>query len=178
MFLLHYQFFRFGKWPSANETCVDLGASPGGWTWVAASLGAKVLSVDRSELDPKIASMPNVIFIKGNAFDYPVEEVDWLLCDVICHPQRVLDLVTRWIAAKSGPKYIICTIKLKGRTNDNEDEMDENDSGVLAMDSCMSSNSNMEDMHKVVDMLESIPNGKVCHLHHNKHEVTFMWNRK
>ena len=28
---------RLGAWPGPGDTCLDLGASPGGWTWVLAS---------------------------------------------------------------------------------------------------------------------------------------------
>ena len=31
---------RIGRHPGPGETCLDLGASPGGWTWVLARLGA------------------------------------------------------------------------------------------------------------------------------------------
>ena len=30
---LYEAFVRLRRWPRAGETCLDLGASPGGWTW-------------------------------------------------------------------------------------------------------------------------------------------------
>ena len=51
---------RLGRWPGPGERCLDLGASPGGWTWVLARLGATVVAVDKAPLDPKVAAMPGV----------------------------------------------------------------------------------------------------------------------
>ncbi len=31
---LYESFVRLRRWPTAGETCLDLGASPGGWTWL------------------------------------------------------------------------------------------------------------------------------------------------
>src|SRR5262249_42297166 len=47
-------------WPKPGERCVDLGASPGGWTWVLAGLGARVTSVDKAPLATRLAAHPHV----------------------------------------------------------------------------------------------------------------------
>ena len=39
---------RLRRWPQPGERCLDLGASPGGWTWVLATLGASVVAVDKA----------------------------------------------------------------------------------------------------------------------------------
>ena len=38
-------FTLLGRHPGAGERCLDMGASPGGWTWVLQSLGAQVLGI-------------------------------------------------------------------------------------------------------------------------------------
>ena len=47
-----------GRRPGPGELCLDLGASPGGWTWVLAKLGARVIAVDKAPLDPRSRRCP------------------------------------------------------------------------------------------------------------------------
>mmetsp|Transcript_22040 Transcript_22040/g.32563 ORF Transcript_22040/g.32563 Transcript_22040/m.32563 type:complete len:246 (+) Transcript_22040:43-780(+) len=49
-----------------NQTVIDLGASPGGWTSFAASKGAHVVAIDLLEMDKKISKLQNVNFIRGD----------------------------------------------------------------------------------------------------------------
>ena len=137
---------RLGVHPAPNELCVDLGASPGGWTWVLAKLGARTLSIDRAPLAPAIAAMPGVDSRQGSAFGMdPMEigPVDWLFSDVICYPQRLLTLVERWLAAGMA-RNMLCTIKFQGATD-----------------------------HEMLRRFAAIPDSTIMHLHHNKHEVTW-----
>ncbi len=53
-----------------GTTVIDIGASPGGWTQVAAQKvgpGGKVIAVDIVDMEP--LDMENVIFIKGDIMD-------------------------------------------------------------------------------------------------------------
>jgi 23S rRNA (cytidine2498-2'-O)-methyltransferase len=136
---------RLGRWPAADETCIDLGASPGGWTWVLAELGARVTAVDKAPLDPAVAAMAGVTQRLDSAFALAPEPVDWLFSDVIAYPDRLLALVRRWIEAGAA-RHIVCTIKFQGATD-----------------------------HDAADAFAAIPNGRVLHLSHNKHELTFLW---
>src|SRR5690606_36531751 len=77
---------------------VDLGASPGGWTWHAVRRGAHVTAVDRSPLRDDLMRHAKVTFVRGDAFaSEPQAPVDWLLCDVIAFPDRTLALLRRWL---------------------------------------------------------------------------------
>ncbi len=139
---------RLGAWPQPGETCLDLGASPGGWTWAIASLGAAVIAIDRAPLDPRVAAMPGVRFRPDSAFGLdPAHEapVDWLFSDVIAYPARLLALVRRWIAAGTA-RRIVCTIKFQDPTD-----------------------------HDAADAFAAIPGARLLHLSHNKHELTFLW---
>jgi 23S rRNA (cytidine2498-2'-O)-methyltransferase len=136
---------RYGRWPAPGETCLDLGASPGGWTWVCAKLGASVTAVDKAPLAPAVASMPGVTERLDSAFGMAPEPVDWLFSDVIAYPDRLLALVRRWIEAGTA-KHIVCTIKFQGATD-----------------------------HEAAEAFAAIPGGRVVHLFHNKHELTFLW---
>jgi len=136
---------RFGRWPAAGERCLDLGASPGGWTWVLARLGAHVTAVDRAPLAGTVAAMPGVTERRESAFGVAPEPVDWLFSDVIAYPDRLLALVRRWIEAGAA-RFVVCTIKFQGSTD-----------------------------HDAAEAFAAIPGGAVIHLFHNKHELTFLW---
>jgi 23S rRNA (cytidine2498-2'-O)-methyltransferase len=135
------------KWPAAGERCVDLGASPGGWTWVLASLGAHVTSVDKADLAPHIAAMPNVVHLKESAFGLDPKSLaaDWLVADIICYPARMLQLLERWLAVHPRASYVV-TIKFKGEVD-------------------------MAPLRALVDT----HGGTLRHLFHGKHELT--WTR-
>lgn len=105
---------RLGCWPGPGDRSLDLGASPGGWTWVLAQLGADVVAVDKAPLDPQIAALPNVATRQESAFGLEPEPVDWLCSDVIAYPDRLLALVLRWLPVA---RHIVCTIKLQGEIN-------------------------------------------------------------
>jgi len=137
---------RLGRYPGPGETCLDLGAAPGGWTWVLAKLGAQVVAVDKAPLDAAVAAMPGVTMRAESAFglDPRAEpKVDWLFSDVICYPSRLLGLVQRWIAADAARNFV-CTLKFQGETD-----------------------------HATAEAFAAIPGAVVFHGAHNKHELTF-----
>jgi 23S rRNA (cytidine2498-2'-O)-methyltransferase len=139
----------FGVYPTAGETAMDLGASPGGWTYVMQTFGTHVTAVDKAELEPRIARLPNVSFLKQSAFALDpaasTEKIDWLLCDIACYPERTYQLITQWLAS-GRVKNMIFTIKLQGETD-----------------------------LSVLKPFQDIPDGRVIHLFYNKHEVTFFY---
>jgi len=141
---------RFGRWPAPGETCLDLGAAPGGWSWALAQLGAQVIALDKAPLDPAIAALPNVTWRQESAFGLdPQQEpaVDWLFSDVICYPTRLLTLIERWMAAGRA-RHICCTLKFQGATD-----------------------------HDTAARFAALPGGRLFHGAHNKHELTFIWAR-
>ncbi|HEX2752180.1 MAG TPA: SAM-dependent methyltransferase [Alphaproteobacteria bacterium] len=137
---------RAGTMPGAGDTCLDLGACPGGWTWVLQGLGAKVISVDKAPLAPNIAALPNIEYVQQSAFGLKPEDigkVDWLFSDIICYPERLLRLVKTW--KDSGlVRNMICTIKFQGETD-----------------------------HKTTESFLEIAGSHACHLYNNKHEITW-----
>ena len=58
-------FTRLECIPQPGDLCLELGASPGSWTWVLSQLGAKVIAVDKA---PLAKDFPNVQFLKKDAF--------------------------------------------------------------------------------------------------------------
>jgi 23S rRNA (cytidine2498-2'-O)-methyltransferase len=137
---------RVQKFPKAGDVCLDLGASPGGWTWVLQGLGAHVISVDKAPLDENIEALPNVRHILQSAFALEPAEigaVDWLFSDIICYPERQLRLIEKW-RASGLVKNIICTIKFQGETE-----------------------------YEMLEKFMAIEGSVVFHLYNNKHEVTW-----
>jgi len=141
---------RLGHWPQPGERCLDLGASPGGWTYVLASLGARVIAVDKAPLEPAVAAMPGVEWRGESAFALApadIGAVDWLFSDVIAYPERLLRLVQSWHTSGLA-RHFVCTLKFQGATD-----------------------------HDAATAFAAIPGARVVHLHHNKHELTFMLSR-
>ncbi len=105
---------RLGRQIEHGQTCVDLGASPGSWSYVPIQRGANVIAIDRSELREDLMRNPRLHFQVADAFKYkPPQTVDWLVCDVIAAPQRSIDLLLEWLREKR-MRHFIVTIKFKG----------------------------------------------------------------
>ncbi len=138
-------FARLRRQPRPGERCLDLGAAPGGWTWLLARSGAEVLAVDKAPLAPEVAALPNVTWQEGSAFALDPEAigpVDWWCSDIIAYPDRLLELATRWL--ESGRvANLVCTIKFQGATD-----------------------------HDATARFQALPDARVFHLDQNKHELT------
>jgi 23S rRNA (cytidine2498-2'-O)-methyltransferase len=140
-------FTLTGIRPAPGETCLDLGACPGGWTWVLATLGARVTSVDKAPLDPAVAAMPGVTWRRDSAFALDprtADPVDWLFSDVICYPARLLGLVERWLDAGKARRFV-WTLKFQGATD-----------------------------FATIARFRAIPGSRLLHLAANKHELTWL----
>ncbi|PIS10175.1 MAG: hypothetical protein COT73_10775 [Bdellovibrio sp. CG10_big_fil_rev_8_21_14_0_10_47_8] len=146
-YLKLWEFFSAQKiCPQPSELCLDLGSSPGGWTWVLAGLGCKVISVDKAPLTPALAKNPLIQSLKKDAFQLDpksVGPVDWLFSDIICYPERLLELVHTWIEADLARNFV-CTIKFQGATD-----------------------------FEALDKFRKIPGSRIQHLFCNKHELTW-----
>lgn len=104
---------RFGVKIERGDTVVDLGASPGGWSYVGAERGARVTAVDRSPLRSDL--MERIEFIKGDGFKFlPDRAVDWLLCDMIAFPDRSISLLEEWVRRALCRRFVV-TIKFRGK---------------------------------------------------------------
>ncbi|GHV84740.1 hypothetical protein AGMMS50230_03480 [Spirochaetia bacterium] len=137
-----------GTRPGPGTRCLDAGASPGGWTWALAKLGAEVSAVDRAPLDERISALPGVRFLKHDAFTLKPEDIgplDWLFCDAAVYPKRLFEWIEKWLASGLC-KNFICTIKMQGSPPDFETPR----------------------------RFAAIPGSRVIHLYHNKHELCWM----
>ncbi|MBX3727232.1 MAG: 23S rRNA (cytidine(2498)-2'-O)-methyltransferase RlmM [Xanthomonadales bacterium] len=80
-------------------SAVDLGAAPGGWTWVLARAHLRVTAIDNGPLAPQVLDTGVVDHVRADGFRWrPARPVDWLVCDMVEQPGRVADLIGRWLA--------------------------------------------------------------------------------
>ncbi|HVZ31311.1 MAG TPA: SAM-dependent methyltransferase [Polyangiaceae bacterium] len=136
-----------GETPKAGQRCLEVGASPGGWTWVLATLGAQVLAVDRAPLAPAIARLANVEQERGNAFNATPESVgpvDWLFSDVICYPEKLYQFVRLWLDSGRCERFV-CTLKFQGAEH-----------------------------YAAAEDFARVPGSRLLHLFHNRHELTWI----
>jgi len=83
----------------SGQRAVDLGAAPGGWTWVLANRGLSVVAVDNGPLKGEVAHDPRVRHLRADGLTWrPPRPVDWLVCDIVERPARVAEVVADWIA--------------------------------------------------------------------------------
>jgi len=130
-----------------SDIAIDLGSSPGGWTWALSEQVSKVYSVDKAPLDPKISGSPSIISYEEDAFKLDPQnfkDATWLFSDIICTPERLYQLVTTWMK-ESSIKNFVCTIKFKGPCD-----------------------------FEMLKKFNEIENSKIIHLYQNKNEVTWI----
>jgi 23S rRNA (cytidine2498-2'-O)-methyltransferase len=78
---------------------VDLGASPGGWTWQLVQKSFFVTAVDNGPMDAALMETGQVKHRREDGFSYrPPEPVDWMVCDMVESPSRIATLAARWVA--------------------------------------------------------------------------------
>lgn len=142
-------FTLMGYVPEAPARCLDLGASPGGWSWALAELGLDVIAIDRAPLDPALEKNRKIKSLQRNAFSVkPLElgELDWVFSDVICYPEKLLEFIVAWMREIPEQSFV-CTLKFQGTADP-----------------------------KTIARFKAIPGSTVIHLSQNKHELT--WVRK
>lgn len=94
-------FSVMGYQPRTGERVVDLGAAPGGWSYAAAKRGALVSAIDNGPMKNGAAENSNIEHIRADAFRWqPQYPVQWLFCDMVEEPSRVIALVKKWIESK------------------------------------------------------------------------------
>ena len=147
-YLKLWEFFTvYAPEAIGGGTSIDVGSCPGGWTWVLRTLNFdKIYSVDKAPIEKRIMDLGRIDFRQESAFGLnpdDFDEIDWFCSDIICYPERLLNLVNRFRAAGK-VKNFICTIKYQAETD-------------------------WENTLKFLD----IPGSEIVHLHHNKHEVTW-----
>lgn len=107
---LEEAFGVVGCEPKTGESVVDLGAAPGGWSFCAAKRGASVLALDNGPLKGAALGHPMIEHECSDAFKFvpsPGRKYDWLLCDVVDDPDKVLTLLERWVGQRACRRFVV-----------------------------------------------------------------------
>lgn len=143
--------------PQPNDSVVDLGAAPGGWSFSAAKRGATVFAIDNGPLKKGALQWETIIHKKADAFKFvPSSRTDWLFCDLVEEPHHVMQMISQWFANRKC-RYFVINFKF-GHVNPIKLIAElENSAGLL--------------------MPHTI-NAKVVHLYHDRDEVTLVGTLK
>ena len=75
----------------------DLGAAPGGWTWVLTRHGLRVQSIDNGPLRQHVLDSGLVEHLRADGFNWqPQQPLDWMVCDMVEQPRRVAERMATW----------------------------------------------------------------------------------
>ncbi|MDQ2702934.1 MAG: 23S rRNA (cytidine(2498)-2'-O)-methyltransferase RlmM [Pseudomonadota bacterium] len=77
----------------------DLGAAPGGWTWVLQRQGLNVTAIDNGPLRQHVLDSGQVEHLRADGFAWqPPRPLDWMVCDMVEQPRRVASRMAQWFA--------------------------------------------------------------------------------
>lgn len=111
------------RWLKPGMRAVDLGASPGGWTWQLVNRSLHVTAVDNGPMDAALLASGLVEHLRADGFRYrPQKPVDWLVCDMVEQPRRVAELIAQWFA-EGACRQAIFNLKLPMRKRYDEVEL-------------------------------------------------------
>ncbi len=80
-------------------TAADLGAAPGGWTWVLTRQHLRVTSVDNGPLRQHVLDTGLVEHLRAVGFHWhPAKPLDWMVCDMVEQPAKVAARMAKWFA--------------------------------------------------------------------------------
>lgn len=75
----------------------DLGAAPGGWTWVLTRHKLHVTAIDNGPLRPHVIDTGLVQHLRADGFSWhPAKPLDWMVCDMVEQPSRVAARMAEW----------------------------------------------------------------------------------
>ena len=79
-------------------TAADLGAAPGGWTWILTRHHLRVTSVDNGPLRQNVMDSGLVEHLRADGFQWkPSQSLDWMVCDMVEQPRRVAERMATWL---------------------------------------------------------------------------------
>ena len=96
-----HQFIPREQWEQRlgdDMTGVDLGASPGGWTYQLVRRGMLVTAIDNGPMAESLMDTGLVQHLMADGFTWqPKQSVDWMVCDIVEKPARTTSLIETWL---------------------------------------------------------------------------------
>lgn len=84
---------------SEGMTSADLGASPGGWSWVLAKHHIHVTAIDNGPMHADALATGLIEHIRADGFQWqPTRTLDWMVCDMVETPSKVTRRMAQWFA--------------------------------------------------------------------------------
>ena len=85
------------RWLQQGMRAADLGAAPGGWTWVLTRHGVRVTAIDNGPLRQHVLDTGLVEHLRADGFQWhPPKPLDWMVCDMVESPKRVAARMAQW----------------------------------------------------------------------------------
>lgn len=76
----------------------DLGAAPGGWTFVLTQHHLRVTAIDNGPLHQRVLDTRRVQHLRADGFSWqPPHPLDWMVCDMVEQPRRVAARMATWL---------------------------------------------------------------------------------
>ncbi|GAB6196192.1 23S rRNA (cytidine(2498)-2'-O)-methyltransferase RlmM [Lysobacter xanthus] len=86
------------EWFTEHMYAADLGAAPGGWSWVLMRQGLRVMSIDNGPLAQDLLDSGRVEHLRADGFVWqPKRMLDWMVCDMVEQPRRVASRMATWL---------------------------------------------------------------------------------
>lgn len=99
-----HEFIPGDQWQerlAAGMQAADLGAAPGGWTWQLVNRGMQVYAIDNGPMNAALMASGMVEHLREDGFVWaPPMRLDWLVCDIVDQPSRVIDMMARWLVKR------------------------------------------------------------------------------
>jgi len=85
------------RWLHPGMSAADLGAAPGGWSFILARRHVHVIAIDNGPIQPALLDSGLVEHLRADGFTWqPPRPLDWMVCDMVEQPRRVAARMADW----------------------------------------------------------------------------------
>ena len=85
------------RWLQPGMTAADLGAAPGGWSFILARRHVRVTAIDNGPIQPALLESGLVEHLRADGFTWqPARPLEWMVCDMVEQPRRVAARMSDW----------------------------------------------------------------------------------